>query len=68
MKTKYNKIIDWIIMIILLIPLLALIALKHVLKVVARLVKAAQAVVKCSIAYIRALYKDLVEADRKSVV
>lgn len=62
MKTKYNTIIDWIIMIILITPLLALLALKYVLKVVERLVKAAQAVVKCSINYIRTLYKDLVEA------
>lgn len=62
MKKKYNNIIAGIIMIILTIPLLVLIALKYVLKVVERLVKAAQAVVKCSINYIRTLYKDLVEA------
>ena len=62
MKTKYNIVVDWIIMVILLIPLLALLALKYVIKVVARLVKAIQVVVECSIAYIRALYKDLVEA------
>ena len=62
MKTKYNNIIEWIIMIILIIPLLALIALKYVIKVVARLVKAIQIVVECSIKYIRTLYKDLVEA------
>lgn len=49
-------------MIILIIPLLVLIALKYMLKVVEKLVKAAQVVVKCSIAYIRTLYKDLVEA------
>ena len=61
MKTKYNIIIDWIIMIILTIPLLALVALKYVLKVVARLIRAAQAVVKCSINYIRTVYKELVE-------
>ena len=48
-------------MIILTIPLLALLALKYVLKVVERLVKAAQAVVKCSINYIRTLYEELVE-------
>ena len=61
MKKKYNNIIDWIIMIILITPLLVLIVLKYVLKVVARLVRAAQAVVKCSINYIRTLYKELVE-------
>lgn len=62
MKTKYNIIIDWIIMIILVAPLLILLALKYMLKVVEKLVQATQAVVKCSIAYIRTLYKDLLEA------
>ena len=61
MKTKYNIIIDWIIIIILAAPVLILLALKYVLKVVERLVKAAQAVVKCSINYIRTLYEELVE-------
>ena len=61
MKIKYNNIIEWIIIIILAAPLLILLALKYILKVVEKLVKAAQAVVKCSIAYIRTLYKDLVE-------
>lgn len=61
MKTKYNIVINWIIMIILAAPVLILLALKYMLKVVEKLVKAAQAVVKCSIAYIRTLYKDLVE-------
>lgn len=61
MKTTYNIIIDWIIMIILTIPLLALVALKYVFKVVERLVKAAQVVVECSINYIRTLYEELVE-------
>ena len=61
MKTKYNIIIDWIIIVILVVPLLILLALKYMLKVVEKLVKAAQVVVECSIAYIRALYKDLVE-------
>lgn len=61
MKTKYNKIIEWVIIIILAAPLLVLVVLKYVLKTVERLVKAAQVVIKCSIAYIRTLYKDLVE-------
>lgn len=61
MKTKYNIIIDWIIMIILAVPLLILLALKYILKVVEKLVKAAQAVVKCSISYIMTLDKTLVE-------
>ena len=61
MKTKYNNIIEWIIIIILAAPVLILLVLKYMLKVVERLVKAAQAVVKCSINYIRTLYKELVE-------
>lgn len=62
MKTKYNNIIEWIIIIILAAPFLILLALKYVLKVVERLIKVAQAIVKCSIKYIRTLHKDLVEA------
>ena len=61
MKTKYNIIINWIIMMILAVPLLALIALKYDFKVISRVVEAAQAVVKCSINYIRTLCKELVE-------
>lgn len=61
MKTKYNIIIERIIMLILLIPVLALIALKYVLKIVARLIRAAQAVVECSIDYVRTIFKKLVE-------
>ena len=62
MKTKYNIIIERIIMLILMIPVLALVALKYVLKVVERLVKVAQAVVKCSLCYVMTLHKTLVEA------
>ena len=61
MKTKYNIIIEWVIMVILIIPLLALIALKYVLKVVERLVKATRVVVECSIVYVRTIFKKLVE-------
>ena len=61
MKTKYNNIIEWIIMIILAIPFIALLVLKYVLKVVAKLVKTAQAVVKCSINYIMTLDETLIE-------
>ena len=61
MKTKYNIIIEWIIMVILIVPLLALVALKYVLKIVERLVKAAQVVVECSITYVRTIFKRLVE-------
>ena len=61
MKTKYNNIIEWIIMIILAAPFIALLALKYVLKVVERLVKAAQVVVECSIDYVRTIFKKLVE-------
>ena len=61
MKTKYNIIIEWIIMVILIIPLLALVALKYVLKIVERLVKATRVVVECSIDYVRTIFKRLVE-------
>ena len=61
MKTKYNNIIEWIIIIILATPFLILLALKYVLKVVERLVKAARVVVECSIDYVRTIFKKLVE-------
>lgn len=61
MKTKYNNIIEWIIMIILAAPCSALLALKYALKVVTRLVEAAQAIVRVSIKYIRVLKDELVE-------
>ena len=64
MKTKYNNIIEWIIIIILAAPFLILLALKYVLKVVERLVKVAQALVKCSLSYVITLHKTLVEALR----
>ena len=61
MKTKYNIIVERIIMLILAAPVFTLIALKYVLKAVERLVKAAQVVVECSIDYVRTIYKKLVE-------
>ena len=61
MKTKYNIIIERIIIIILIVPVLTLITLKYVLKTVERLVKAAQVVVECSIDYVRTIFKKLVE-------
>ena len=61
MKTKYNIIIERILIIILIVPLLALVALKYVLKVIERLVKATRVVVECSIDYVRTIFKKLVE-------
>lgn len=61
MKTKYNKIIEWVIMIILLIPAITLTALKYMLKVVVTLVKAVQVIVEISMASVRALKEKLVE-------
>lgn len=48
-------------MLILLIPLLVLLALKYVLKAVARLIRAAQVVVECSIDCVRTIFKRLVK-------
>ena len=61
MKTKYNNIIEWIIMIILAVPFIVLLALKLFLKGIAKLLKAIQAIVQASINYIIVLkgeYKD----------
>lgn len=61
MKTKYNNIIERILIVILIIPLLVLIALDYVIKVVAKLVQATQVVVECSIIYVRTIFKRLVK-------
>lgn len=61
MKTKYNNIIEWIIMIILAAPFIALLALKWFLKGIAKLLKAIQAIVRVSIKYIQVLRDELVE-------
>ena len=62
MKTKYNNIIEWIIMIILAAPFIALLALKLVLKGIAKLLKVIQAIVQASINYILVLRNELVKA------
>ena len=64
MKTKYNNIIEWIIMIILAIPFIALLALKLFLKGIAKLLKVIQAIVQASINYILVLRNELVKALR----
>ena len=61
MKTKYNNIIEWIIMIILAAPFIALLALKWFLKGIAKLLKVIQAIVRVSIKYIQVLRDKLVE-------
>ena len=62
MKTKYNNIIEWIIIVILAAPFIALLALKLFLKCIAKLLKVIQAVVRVSINYIRVLRDELVKA------
>lgn len=62
MKTKYNNIIEWIIIIILAAPFIALLALKLFLKGIAKLVKVIQAIVQASINYILVLRNELVKA------
>ena len=62
MKTKYNNIIEWIIMIILAAPFIALLALKLFLKGIAKLLKVIQAIVQASIKYILVLRNELVKA------
>ena len=64
MKTKYNNIIEWIIMIILAAPFIGLLALKLFLKGIAKLLKVIQAIVQASINYILVLRNELVKALR----
>ena len=62
MKTKYNNIIEWIIIIILAAPFIALLVLKLFLKGIAKLLKVIQAIVQASINYILVLRNELVKA------
>ena len=62
MKAKYNNIIEWIIIIILAAPFIALLALKLFLKGIAKLLKVILAIVQVSINYIRVLRDELVKA------
>ena len=64
MKTKYNNIIEWIIMVILAAPFIALLVLKLFLKGIAKLLKVIQAIVQASINYILVLRNELVKALR----
>ena len=64
MKTKYNNIIEWIIMIILAAPFIALLTLKLFFKGITKLVKVIQAIVQASINYILVLRNELVKALR----
>ena len=64
MKTKYNNIIEWIIMIILAAPFIALLALKLFLKGIAKLLKVIQVIVQASIKYILVLRNELVKVLR----
>ena len=64
MKTKYNNIIEWIIIIILAAPFIALLVLKLFLKGVTKLLKVILAIVQTSINYILVLRNELVKALR----
>ena len=64
MKTKYNNIIEWIIIIILAAPFIALLVLKLFLKGIAKLLKTIQAIVQVSIKYIIVLKDELVKVLR----
>lgn len=64
MKTKYNNIIEWVIIIILAAPFIVLLALKLCLKGIAKLLKTIQAIVQVSIKYIIVLKDELVKVLR----
>ena len=62
MKRIYNNTIDFIVYFILAFPLVALLLLRYVLDVVAKILKAIRAIVQVSIEYILTLEKELVKA------
>ena len=62
MKRIYNNTIDFIVYFMLAFPLVALLLLRYVLDVVAKILKAIRATVQVSAEYILALEKELVKA------
>ena len=60
MKTKYNKIIEWTITIVLAIPYITLVVLEYLLKAITKIVKAMLAIVRVSIEYMQTLKGELV--------
>ena len=62
MKRIYNNTIDFIVYFMLAFPLVALLLLRCVLDVVAKIFKAIRATVQVSIEYILTLEKELVKA------
>lgn len=62
MKRIYNNTIDFIVYFILAFPLVALLLLRYVIDVVAKILKAIRATVQVSIEYILTLEKELVKA------
>ena len=62
MKRIYNNTIDFIVYFMLAFPLVALLLLRCVLDVVAKILKAIRATVQVSIEYIIKLGKELVKA------
>ena len=62
MKKFYNNTIDFIVYFILAFPLVALLLLRCVLNIVAKILKAIRATVQVSIGYIMTLEKELVKA------
>ena len=62
MKKFYNNTIDFIVYFMLAFPLVALLLLRYLLDVVAKILKAIRATVQVSIEYILTLEKELVKA------
>ena len=62
MKRIYNNTIDFIVNFMLAFPLVALLLLRYVLDVVAKILKAIRATVQVRIEYILTLEKELVKA------
>ena len=62
MKRIYNNTIDFIVNFMLAFPLVALVLLRYVLDVVAKVLKAIRATVQVSAEYVITLEKELVKA------
>ena len=61
MKTKYNKIIEWTITIILAIPYITLVVYGYALKGISKLLNATQTIIEISLEYMLVLRRELVK-------
>ena len=61
MKTKYNKIIEWTITIVLAVPYITLVVFGSALKGISKLLNATQTIIEISLEYMLVLRRELIK-------